>query len=97
MTNAENEVLHKMQKQIRMLIAAHANLQQEYQRVSQANEELEQSVQLQRIRIQQLEQHNQSQKMARAIGASGDDIHATKLKINRMVREIDKCIALLNR
>ncbi len=27
----------------------------------------------------------------------GEDVHETKLQVNRIVREIDKCIALLNR
>jgi hypothetical protein len=27
----------------------------------------------------------------------GEDVHETKIQVNRIVREIDKCIALLNR
>ncbi len=36
-------------------------------------------------------------KMARVIEASPEDIQQTKKRINQLVREIDKCIALLNR
>ena len=36
-------------------------------------------------------------KLAKTMVASSHDVHDAKLKVNRMVREIDKCIALLNR
>ena len=36
-------------------------------------------------------------KLAKIIVASSNDLHDAKLKVNRMMREIDKCIALLNR
>ena len=36
-------------------------------------------------------------KMAKNIAASSEDIQTTKTRINQIVREIDKCIAMLNR
>ena len=36
-------------------------------------------------------------KLAKIIVASSNDLHDAKLRVNRMMREIDKCIALLNR
>lgn len=36
-------------------------------------------------------------KLAKIFIASSNDMHDAKLKLNRMVREIDRCIALLNR
>lgn len=36
-------------------------------------------------------------KLAKTIAANSEDSQQAKLKINRIVREIDKCIALLNR
>ena len=44
-----------------------------------------------------LEEQINKLKMAKAIEASSEDVHETKLRINQIVREIDKCIALLNR
>ena len=35
--------------------------------------------------------------MAKTIAASSEDAHDAKIKINRLVREIDKCISLLDR
>ncbi len=39
----------------------------------------------------------ESLKMAKTIAASSGDAHDAKIKINRLVREIDKCISLLNK
>ena len=39
----------------------------------------------------------ESLKMAKTIAVSSGDAHDAKIKINRLVREIDKCISLLNK
>ena len=36
-------------------------------------------------------------RLAKQLDASLDNTHDAKLKVNRIVREIDKCIALLNK
>ena len=47
--------------------------------------------------IDELEQKNQKLTLAKGIMADGDESQDAKVQINRIVREIDKCIALLNR
>lgn len=44
-----------------------------------------------------LEERFNNSKISRSLEASSEDIHETKVRINQIVREIDKCIALLNR
>jgi len=39
----------------------------------------------------------ESLKLAKTIAASSLDAHDAKVKLNRIVREIDKCISLLNK
>jgi len=39
----------------------------------------------------------ESLKLAKTIAASSSDAHDAKVKLNRIVREIDKCISLLNK
>lgn len=46
---------------------------------------------------QKLEESFNKLKVARTLEASTEDVRDTKLRINQIVREIDKCIALLNR
>jgi chromosome segregation ATPase len=47
--------------------------------------------------IKELKQQNNTLKLAKAFTAESEESQDAKLQINRIVREIDKCIALLNR
>ena len=44
----------------------------------------------------ELHELNGQLKMAKAVSGPGEDTGEAKAKINEMVREIDKCLALLN-
>lgn len=44
-----------------------------------------------------LEERFKNLKISKSLEASSEDVHETKVRINQIVREIDKCIALLNR
>lgn len=44
-----------------------------------------------------LEENYNKLKMAKTLEFSSEDVRETKNRINQIVREIDKCIALLNR
>jgi hypothetical protein len=46
---------------------------------------------------EQLTKKYESLKLAKTIAASSSDAHDAKVKLNRIVREIDKCISLLNK
>ncbi len=46
--------------------------------------------------IEKLEEENGKLRMANSLSGGGEAVTETKLKINELVREIDKCIALLN-
>lgn len=45
----------------------------------------------------ELENKYESLKLAKIIASSSTDAHDAKIKLNRIVREIDKCISLLNK
>jgi chromosome segregation ATPase len=47
--------------------------------------------------ISELKQHYETLKLAKTITSSSKDAHEAKIKINRMVRDIDECIGLLNK
>lgn len=59
--------------------------------------ELEERLKLDGNRLNELEEKYNRLKISKALIASSNGVHDAKLKVNRMVREIDKCIALLNR
>ena len=47
-------------------------------------------------RISDLKEKNKILKLSSSLQGKGDDTKATKQQINELVREVDKCIALLN-
>ena len=58
----------------------------------QLNEELAEK----REKLKLLEEEFRSAKIARAVAISSEDNELAKAKISTLVREIDRCIALLN-
>ena len=70
---------------------------QENQRLERENQDLQQAVQQKQVQIGNLEEKNQQLSLVKSIMADSEDAHDAKIRINRIVREIDKCIALLNR
>jgi FtsZ-binding cell division protein ZapB len=69
----------------------------ETNRLKKQNEDLQQVVQQKQSLIDELEQKNQQLSLVKTIMADSEDAHDARIRINRIVREIDKCIALLNR
>ena len=61
------------------------------------NEALQRDVQQKQSRIDELEERNQKLSLVKGILAESENSDEARMKINRIVREIDKCIALLNR
>ncbi len=61
------------------------------------NEDLQLVVQQKQSVIDELEQKNQQLSLVKSIMAESDDSQDARIRINKIVREIDKCIALLNR
>jgi len=58
--------------------------------------ELQESLQMQQQQIHQLEEKILKLHMAQAL-TTKSDVAGVKQKINQMVREIDRCLALLNK
>ena len=47
--------------------------------------------------VESLEVKMNTLKLAKSISGTNNDMHDAKIKVSNLVREIDKCIALLNR
>jgi len=71
--------------------------QDENHRLKKKYVELQQLVQQKQLKIEELEQKNQQLALAKSIMADSDDANDARVRINRIVREIDRCIALLNK
>lgn len=86
-----------MNSKIEKLILLHRNLEEEKMRLIAEKQDLLKIIQELKIKNNYLEEQNKAIRMAKDIKEDGESSLDLKLKINEMVREIDKCLALLNR
>ena len=96
MTEEEKKLLNTFETQLRHLIYLHDELKRE-------NTELKKLLNIEKLKNEkvqaqydELEVSYTNLKTATAISLNGSDVKETKLRLSKLVREIDKCIALLN-
>lgn len=82
----------KVEKLVRM----QSELQSENLKLKGRNEELELVVNDQKNVLSRLEEQNKVVKIAKAVTDDGEDRKEQRKRLNELVREVDKCIALLN-
>lgn len=96
MTEEEKKLLNSFETQLRHLIYLHDELKRENAELKKLleNEKLKnEKVQAQ---YDELEVSYTNLKTATAISLNDSDVKETKLRLSKLVREVDKCIALLN-
>jgi predicted nuclease with TOPRIM domain len=97
MSADQTEIFEGIRQKIQTVKARLQEQQDENRRLKKQNEDLLKSVQQKQLVIDELEQENQKLALVKVMVADGDESQDAKVQINRIVREIDKCIALLNR
>jgi len=94
----ENEtVVNSLQEKIQKVIVLHDQLKNENKRLLTENDELLNTIKNKDNEIKALQTKHDQLKLAKLLSTKSEDVHDAKLKVNRIVREIDKCIALLNK
>ncbi len=96
MTKEEEKNLQILETRVRQLILA-------YKELAISEQELKETIRLKEKKIAELEQKNRevqanydTLKMAKLIEVSGEDVAASRSRLSKLIREVDKCIALLN-
>ena len=79
------------------MVAAYEQLQREYGQLQAQYAELQQQLANKEQAYSELNVRYTTLNLAQAIKGSTSDMHDARIKVNRIVREIDKCIALLNK
>ena len=82
-----------LESQVKLLVARKNEGQKELEELKLKVEELNSTIFSQKNEIEKLIEKN---KILRIAGGSSEDKREIKLKINEIVREVDKCIAQLN-
>jgi len=90
------EIVDSLQSKLERLLSKYELLQIENKQLLEKSEKLVQEVKESQASTVAIENEYNSLKFAKAIVGSKEDKHITKLKINTLIREIDKCITQLD-
>lgn len=90
------EIVNKLEAKLSGILSQYTILQQENLNLLQQKNNLQQQLIKKQELIDDLERKYESLRVANTIVGSKEDKHATKLKINTLIREIDKCIVQLS-
>ena len=87
-----NELKFKVERLIKLYISSLQTIEDQKSRIEHLSAEIENL----KSEKQNLNEELKTARVANALSGSGDGSYQAKLRINQLVREIDKCIALLN-
>jgi len=97
MNASQVQIIDELKSRLDRLISLLEREREEKEMLKQSNFDLQKKVKTHQSRISELELKYANLKIAKSLLAENDDSHDAKIRVNRIVREIDKCIALLNR
>ena len=89
--------INKIEKKITLLIKKYTSLKEEKITLERKNNVLVVELEQKAKQIKLLEERIKIMKISKSVDSSSEDVHKTKHKINQYVREIDKCLVLLNK
>lgn len=90
------QIVDLLNDKLAKLLDKHSGLQLENKKLLDDKIALEKQLTVHHQLISDLENKQESLRIANAIVGSKEDKHLTKLKINTLIREIDKCIVQLS-
>ena len=93
----QDEIIFSLEEKIKQVILVAEEMKTSNERLRRQVAELSEAVRVKDQEMEALEAKRQSLKLTKTLITSPEDVRNVKLQVNRMVREIDRCIALLNR
>lgn len=96
MTEEEKNRLSVFEARLRQLMFLHDELKEKNRFLVEALDKKEQTLQQLQHDYNELEATYTNLKQARIISIHDSDVVATRQRLSKLVREIDKCLALLN-
>jgi|SRR5574344_1280821 uncharacterized protein YoxC len=103
MAGENNIVIDKLKKHIELLISKYESALSDKTQLLHQKEVVEnelkknkEKIEISNNKIKELEEKVEKIELAKAFAASSTDVKEAKHKISKIVKEIDKCISLLN-
>ncbi len=96
MDSNQDQLINRLKEKVETIVSLLEKSEEERLRLHNEKQQLAEQVKLKTTAFEELERRYEHLKLAKAILGSEGNSHDAKIKVNRIVREIDKCIALLN-
>lgn len=96
MTNEQEIALRNFEAKVRQLMMAHKEERQKNAQLRSELSECQQQLAEAREAVEKWKHDYSTLKTARMLEVSGDDVKESRAKLAHLIREVDKCIALLN-
>ena len=96
MTAEEDALLRTLEARVTQVTLEYKALKDRYAALSRTMEEKDATIAALHSQIDRLQTENANLKTAKMIDISSEDMKNAKSRLSKLVREVDKCIALLN-
>ena len=97
MVNQKEEIIASLRSKIYEIVSEYEKMRSEKEALLKENRNLNEIIRSKQKEISNFEKKLDTLKIAKTVMMTAEDKHEARLKVNRIVREIDKCIALLNK
>ncbi len=97
--NKQVSVIAELHNRVKKILSLHKALNEENARIKSTNEKLSRQIQELKNQIKLAEETNKTLRLAQALGtdAGGDqNTRDLKVKLNKYINEIDRCLAILH-
>jgi hypothetical protein len=96
MTEEEKKLLNTFEARVRHFIYLHEEMRREASEMKKLLKQKEKEINELQKSYKTLQENYTNLKIAKALSGESADLKSTKLRLTNIVREVDKCIALLN-
>jgi cell division septum initiation protein DivIVA len=97
MQTKSDDIIALLRNNLKRIINLYETNKEENRVLREKNEELSRQIEALKNEKLTLQAESNNTDLARAFVVASGTSHDAKIKVNRIVREIDKCIALLNK
>ncbi len=97
MSESESQIFNQLKDKVSRIIELYDKEKDKNELLLKENQDLKERVKTAQQNLDDIQTKYNKLKIAKKIMASSTNLNDARLKVNRMVREIDRCIALLNR
>ncbi len=97
MTNKYDELINAFETKLRKLISEYESVREQNEQLKAALERKHEDLMQAHQQVLEIRNNYDRLRVARNLGSTEEERVESKRRINKIVREIDKCLALLNK